>query len=181
MSTIVKIVWAALLGLVSLTSYPAVIHGFIIRYRTAAKRVKLEPFGSNAVIIYPCIAGGLALAGGYSLYSFTSDKDWLHLVVMAAELLAALLFLIMWLSRDNIYLTQTHIIMPDSARNAKQCSYRIKDDKLEFTFISKVSKREQMFRVAGDIKLAKQMLEGYECAGELVFPKDSYTDADDEE
>ncbi len=38
-----------------------------------------------------------------------------------------------------------------------------------------------MFRIAGDTKLAQQMLAGYECAGELVFPKDSDANADDEE
>ncbi len=145
MATVVRIIWAVLLGLISLTSYPAFIHVLIIKHKTSAKRVRLEPYGSNAAIIYPYLSGVLALAGVYSLLAFTNDKDLLHIVVMAAELLAALLFLLIWLNRRNIYLTQTHIILHDSVRDAKQCSYRIKDDKVEFTFITKVSKRSRCF------------------------------------
>ena len=182
MATVVRIVWAALLGLVALTSYPALIHSFIIRRRTAAKRVKLEPLGSNAAIIYPHIAWVLAAAAAYSIMAFKNDKEWLHLVVVAAELIAALLFLIIWLNRKNIYITQTHIILPDSARDAKQCSYCSGGGKVEFTFQTKASKREQMFTIVGDIELAEQILkEHYKCTGRLVELKSDDDDADENE
>lgn len=182
MAAAVKIVWTVVLGLVVLTSYPAVIHAFIIRRRTAAKRVKLEPFGSNAVIIYPYLSGGLALAGVYSLIAFTKDKDWLHIVVMAAELLTALLFLIIWLSRNSIYLTETHVILPDSARDAKQCSYSGGVGKVEFTFGTKVSQRSQTFSIVGDAELAERILrENYKCTGRLVELKNDDDDTEENE
>lgn len=181
MAAAAKIIWAVLLGLVSLASYPAVIHCFIIRHRTKSKRVKLEPFGSNAAIIYPYLSGGLALAGVYSLIAFTKDKDPLHIVVMAAELLVALLFLIVWLNRSSIYLTQTHVILPDSARDAKRSSYCSGGGKVEFTFVTTFSKRQQMFRIAGDEELAEKILkEHYKCTGRLVELK-SDDDADENE
>ena len=182
MAAAIKIVWAVLLGLVALTSYPAVIHGFIIRHRTKSKRVRLEPFGSNAAIIYPYLSGGLALAGVYSLIAFTKDKDWLHIVVMAAELLVALLFLIIWLSRNSIYLTETHIILPDSARDAKQCTYCSGGGKVEFTFVTKYSKRAQMYSIVGDEQLAEKILkENYKCTGRLVGLKSDDDDTDENE
>ncbi|MBQ9869786.1 MAG: hypothetical protein IJM32_09045 [Ruminococcus sp.] len=182
MAAVARIVWAVLLGLVSLTSYPAVIHGFIIRRKTAAKRVKLEPFGSNAVIIYPHISWVLSAAAVYSILAFKKDNDYLHIVVMAAELLAALVFLIVWLCRSSIYLTDTHIILPDSARNAKQCSYCSGGGKVEFTFVTKFSKRQQMFRIVGDAELAEKMLkEHYNCSGRLVELKNDNDDADENE
>ena len=169
MAAAIKIVWAVLLGLVSLTGYPAVIHCFIIRRRTKSKRVKLEPSGSNAMIIYPHISWVLAAAAAYSILAFKKDSDRLHIVVMAAELLAALLFLIIWLNRSNIYLTETHIILPDSARDAKRSSYCSGGGKVEFTFVTKFSKRQQMFSIVGDAQLAEKMLkENYECTGRLV-------------
>ena len=169
MAAAIKIVWAVLLGLVSLTGYPAVIHGFIVRRRTAKQRVKLESFGSNAVIIYPHISWVLAAAAVYSILAFKKDNDYLHIVVMAAELVTALLFLIIWLSRDSIYLTETHIILPDSARDAKESSYCSGGGKVEITFATKFSKRQQMFRIAGDEQLAEKILrEHYKCTGRLV-------------
>ena len=169
MAAAAKIVWAVLLGLVSLTGYPAVIHCFIIRRRTKSKRVKLEPFGSNAAIIYPHISWVLAAAAVYSILAFKKDNDYLHIVVMAAELLVALLFLIIWLNRSNIYLTETHIILPDSARDAKESSYCSGGGKVEVTFETKFSKRQQMFRIAGDEQLAEKILkEHYKCTGRLV-------------
>ena len=169
MAAAIKIVWTALLGLVSLTGYPAVIHGFIVRRRTAKQRVKLEPFGSNAMIIYPHISWVLAAAAVYSILAFKKDNDYLHIVVMAAELLVALLFLIIWLSRDSIYLTGTHVILPDSARDAKRSSYCSGGGKVEFTFVTRFSKRQQMFRIAGDEQLAEKILkEHYKCTGRLV-------------
>lgn len=182
MAAAAKIVWAVLLGLVSLTSYPAVIHCFIIRRRTKSKRVKLEPFGSNAAIIYPHISWVLAAAAVYSILAFKKDNDYLHIVVMAAELLAALLFLIIWLNRSNIYLTETHIILPDSARDAKSSSYCSGGGKVEITFATKFSKRQQMFTIVGDIELAEQILkEHYKCTGRLVELKSDDDDADENE
>jgi hypothetical protein len=84
-------------------------------------------------------------------------------------LLAALLFLIIWLNRSNIYLTETHIILPDSARDAKESSYCSGGGKVEVTFATKFSKRQQMFRIAGDEQLAEKILkEHYKCTGRLV-------------